>query len=773
MSFTSCKTGSLTDVAADLFQRLGIRLSPAELAADPEMMSRVFEDLLAEPGAEKREAARRNGGVYYTPRPIVSYMCRKVLLRHIGLDITSENGKAIVHKLLHETRVIDPASGSGAFILGMLEEMMAVLDIAEPGAGAAERYRRKLVLLRNCLFGIDVMEGAVEITKLRCRLSLIAEQRAAATLPEPEFNFTTGNALLRGGEGKTTGEGFDIVIGNPPYVNTRLIQQMGMRELLKAEYGWCDDLYHHFTFRGIELLKPGGYLSYICSDTFLRIASKENMRRLFLGLAEDGTGDADGEKIPCRVVEIIHTPKSFAAMVDTVLFILQKEAPVKESEVIYTDMRNADGVRPGIGEGEWGAPDHPPQWKPSHSCKGTTVFRDAGTPGGKWRIALSVYQQSMNHSIFPPNPYNCLLFDKVARPAAPVLSTWWPKIATSSCIAANRAEIRSHLKKLKAGETILLGMITDGGVGLQTGDNGVFLGAIAGTRSAERIRETRPGKLWRAIGEYPRIRKLYKAFRQCETEADVREALDRYEEPDIHSLFDGIKQQFGRRVFGKGAIYKVIDAKQIADIDKLSNAEKKKGIDDQKGRRWVSYFKGDRAGNKWLAETEYVIDWSGTNVARLMASEEARFQNEQFYFLEGFSWNLINGTRTSNDFKVKFIPRCINDVGGMKLSVYPDMQDIISAKFLVCLFNSRLVNRLTEAFINFTLNFQLNDARQIPIRIPTKKQLGIFNSLFDACYRIKEGVLSGASTEEEGELLLGDKEREIEEMVEELYGLRN
>jgi tRNA1(Val) A37 N6-methylase TrmN6 len=76
--------------------------------------------------------------------------------------------------------------------------------------------------------------------------------------------------------------GFDIVIGNPPYVNTKLISSMGISKKLEEEYGYCDDLYNHFTFRGLELLKSGGLLSYITSDTFLTLANQKEYADAFL-----------------------------------------------------------------------------------------------------------------------------------------------------------------------------------------------------------------------------------------------------------------------------------------------------------------------------------------------------------------------------------------------------------------------------------------------------------------------------------------------------------
>ncbi len=78
---------------------------------------------------------------------------------------------------------------------------------------------------------------------------------------------------------------------------------------------------------------------------------------------------------------------------------------------------------------------------------------------------------------------------------------------------------------------------------------------------------------------------------------------------------------------------------------------------------------------------------------------------------------------------------------------------------------------LTESFINFTVAFQLNDARQIPIIVPSPQQLLDFNQKFDACYKIKKQQFAGKHSESEAEALLKPIEKEIDRMVEELYGI--
>lgn len=149
-------------------------------------------------------------------------------MKHLDTEITSANSKQVIHKML-ETTVLDPACGSGAFPMGMLEEMMQVLEAVDPEgnlwiaemlkskdddflehisdfiADKQIRYVKKLGLLRNCLFGVDLLEYAVEITKLRCWLSLIVEQKVdfdkpnynLKPLPNLEFKFYKKNSLLR------------------------------------------------------------------------------------------------------------------------------------------------------------------------------------------------------------------------------------------------------------------------------------------------------------------------------------------------------------------------------------------------------------------------------------------------------------------------------------------------------------------------------------------------------------------------------------------------
>uniref|UniRef100_UPI0040488188 Eco57I restriction-modification methylase domain-containing protein n=1 Tax=Algoriphagus sp. TaxID=1872435 RepID=UPI0040488188 len=957
-----------------------------EIAVDPEMLGRIFENLLAEQSDDTKEAARKNTGAFYTPRPVVSYMCRSTLLKHLDTEIKPENSKTIIHKLL-ETTVLDPACGSGAFPMGMLEEMMQVLTTVDPEgkvwvaemmkskddefrdhisemfADGQVRYVKKLGLLRSCLFGVDLLEYAIEITKLRCWLSLIVEQRVDFSrenynlkpLPNLEFKFYKKNSLFRfykdqnlnnlieqidndklldelvnlenqyfiakrNHQGtkeeiknkivkllervvesqrdsitkqlnsvrsainhlvsnqeaekeiakllkkekalaeelatlsvfkntikdyfiervvfpgifnkESKNPGFDIVIGNPPYVNTKLISKMGISKKLEEEYGYCDDLYNHFTFRGLELLKSGGLLSYITSDTFLTLQTKKNMRMHFLGIAgsntSEGQADLFGEQLQqhipvanpdlfgnkkavqaslisvktentnhqflpeCRVTEIINTPKAFAAFVNTAIFTAEKKKADNNSELVYIDIRypNSDSFQ--ISDEEWkqiktskenisgwerildrsfSALGHDkPNWKISHTCDGKKVLMDNNSTLLKFRIPFQPYRQAINFSIFSPTEYNCQILDKIIKEARPAFDNWWSKIETSREIERNREALKRNISKLKVGETTIIGLLIDGGQGLATANNGMFVGYNSNSRFADRCKETRVQKLWAAIEDEPKIKRKFNLISDCESYDDVKAVLDDLKETEIWDLFDGIKEKFGLRVFGKGFMYRIISDSMIFDVDNITDKQKLEGI---KGKRtFVPYDKGDREGNRWYLETPYLIDWSEEAVDWLKSHSGHSgagmpvVRNPQFYFRNGFCWSDV--LDPSNAYiKCRLKGNTVNDVKSMSLYDESGLGD----KYFVFNINSRLFNRVLREFFNGTVAIQMNDIKKLPIKIPSEIELKAFNRKFDECLVIKKEYFAGEIDRAEMNTQLRPIEAEIDEMVNKLYGI--
>lgn len=172
-----------------------------EVAVDPEMLGKVFEKLVTE---------RNEKGSYYTPRAIVSFMCRETLKNYLGGSeklvyhhdengISVKEARSIVSKLSY-VKVCDPACGSGAYLVGMLHELHAIikaLDTTQGRATAQLDYQTKLSIISNNLYGVDNDPFATEIARLRLWLTLAVEYEGDVPQPLPnlEFKIETGDSL--------------------------------------------------------------------------------------------------------------------------------------------------------------------------------------------------------------------------------------------------------------------------------------------------------------------------------------------------------------------------------------------------------------------------------------------------------------------------------------------------------------------------------------------------------------------------------------------------
>ena len=418
-----------------------------EVALDPELLGKVFENLLAAYNPETGESARKQTGSYYTPRPIVDYMVEEALVATLAGQVCPTNGDAKfweerLHYLLDyakvsddadqwfsdgeadrivraisELKILDPAVGSGAFPMGVLHKLTLALRRLDPdnsrwerlqkerAAKRAEvafdtkddrtrreelveidetfkRYRdsdfgRKLYLIQNSIFGVDIQSIACQIAKLRFFISLAIEQLpdkdaenfGIKPLPNLETRFIAANTLigltrvrdltsakaldierqlrdnreryfhattrrqklnckrrdkvLRGklaeeltGVGMPADEaekiaywdpydqnastdffdtewmfgiadGFDVVIGNPPYVDSEMMTkiQSELREVYRAFYesakgNW--DLFVVFIERGIQLQKENGIISYIVPNKLIGATYTKSLRTMLL-----------------------------------------------------------------------------------------------------------------------------------------------------------------------------------------------------------------------------------------------------------------------------------------------------------------------------------------------------------------------------------------------------------------------------------------------------------------------------------------------------------
>ena len=237
-----------------------------EVSLDPELLGKVFENLLAAYNPETQTTARKQTGSFYTPREIVQYMVDESLVAHLkrtaGEDLEPEYRKLIqytdeepqltdeqkrqIMQSLYDCKVLDPACGSGAFPMGMLQQMVHILNRIDPNneqwkemmlnnaisetsdayrtATDEERaeivadiersfnesinrpdYARKLYLIENCIYGVDIQPIAIQISKLRFFISLVVDQKTnnnpvdnfgIRPLPNLEAKFVAANTLV-------------------------------------------------------------------------------------------------------------------------------------------------------------------------------------------------------------------------------------------------------------------------------------------------------------------------------------------------------------------------------------------------------------------------------------------------------------------------------------------------------------------------------------------------------------------------------------------------
>lgn len=463
-----------------------------DVSLDPELLGKVFENLLASYNPETQTTARKQTGSFYTPREIVQYMVDESLVAHLKRtvgdnleteyrkliqytdeepNLTDKQRKAILQSI-YQCKVLDPACGSGAFPMGMLQQMVHILNRIDPdnkewkemmvknaisetseaylNATDEERkemvadiersfnenvnrpdYARKLYLIENCIYGVDIQPIAIQISKLRFFISLVVDQKTndnpvdnfgIRPLPNLEAKFVAANTLIgidkkdanlftsdkvlqKETEMKDTkhrifsaktvktkrkhieriaalrkelavmledigavgneeaillaswdmfdqnatssffdpewmfaiNDGFDIVIGNPPYVQ---LQSNGgnwgkvYRDCGYSTFTNTGDLYCLMYERGYQLLCQGGFLCYITSNTWMRASYGEKLR-ILLATKMD----------PLIVLDFAGLKVFESATVDTNIILLGKSVNRHQTICVATGKANADSVR--------------------------------------------------------------------------------------------------------------------------------------------------------------------------------------------------------------------------------------------------------------------------------------------------------------------------------------------------------------------------------------------------------------------------------------------
>ena len=188
----------------DTFERYNFTIdenepNEKEVGVDPEMLGRIFENLLED---------NKDKGAFYTPKEIVQYMCEESLIAYLGdteanrklvkeFDESGIKNKAELIEKLKDVKICDPAIGSGAFPMGMLNILYRIRMKLEKLDDTAENIVRiKKEIIQNNIYGVDIEAGAVDIARLRFWLSIVVDETEPIPLPNLDYKIMQGNSLL-------------------------------------------------------------------------------------------------------------------------------------------------------------------------------------------------------------------------------------------------------------------------------------------------------------------------------------------------------------------------------------------------------------------------------------------------------------------------------------------------------------------------------------------------------------------------------------------------
>ncbi|MFA5778505.1 MAG: N-6 DNA methylase, partial [Elusimicrobiota bacterium] len=283
---------------------------------------------------------RKEQGIYYTPTYIVDYIVKNTV---------GEVLKTAKPKNVRKLRILDPACGSGSFLTAAYDELFNYW-IGQNEKQSEFGTVQKTEILSNNIYGVDLDKQAVEITQvnlllknlyrrerlpmlknIRCGNSLIDDPQIAGKKAfnwEEEFPFVRHseakpkNLAFKNVQSEESQNGFDVIIGNPPYVRPHKIT-INDKEFFWEKYKTFkakSDIYSCFMERGIDLLKEGGLFSFIVPHTWTSLESFFEIRKYIME--------------NCRIVKLVQLPQKVfqEATVETTIFVLQKEKNKSKSK---------------------------------------------------------------------------------------------------------------------------------------------------------------------------------------------------------------------------------------------------------------------------------------------------------------------------------------------------------------------------------------------------------------------------------------------------------
>ncbi|GAB1372826.1 hypothetical protein MASR1M45_28890 [Candidatus Kapaibacterium sp.] len=826
-----------------------------DIALDPELLGLVFENLLAEadPDENVSKSARKQSGSFYTPRKVIDYMINESLVLYFNnylkvnnaninnakskisnlvyfnsIDENDKTFSSLIIDAIDSMRVLDPACGSGAFPMGMLHRIVNILSIVDennkiwvkkqlekvaPELRESMKkefdqhkldYARKIGLIRNCIYGIDIQPMAVMITKLRFFISLLIEQKIninsddknykISPMPNIETKIICANSLRelqpnifdeqllvqlnsaridyynpeisieekesvsnniaellsalypRFAEISTgikykddesrklhnkslikewfkhsiitapffnmqaffpeiSNNGFDIVIGNPPYGGNNIDDDVKTYLGLGSK-----DPYGAFIARFLSNgeretpLKNNGVLSYIVSDTFMTIKSHKQLRT---------------QMMKNYIYKIIRVhPDTFKATVNTAILITQRNTEkCKENDKSDKLILKVPDEHKCLMADMTNVSIHS-----NHDRFLEILYKTAGFEEhqniSSSEYAIYTYPQNLiatnsNLPFFVASPKLFVFMNDSEN-----IKKEKVKIGEKD-IFARVIEINNQ--KIKVAK---LEQVAEVKVGLQTGDNDSYLYQNPNSR----------GK-YTSIVDYKKYLLSEEDLSKIRTDEKLR----------LEVIEKGISRDNKKS-------NRYFDGKYIIPYDKGGESDADEG--------WLPNY---------YVPTNYFIDWSEWAVKRMktLTTEQrnkekgekggnnsiaSRFQNSETYYKIGLTFSITGIYAPS--FRL-----CSGGTWDVKGSF---IESVIDRNILLGNLSCKFVKYLAKCFVYHTVDLQVDAVKEIPILINIKKEINIREKVNSLILNQQKNLAYD---------YVGNEQIEIDKLIYDSYGL--
>jgi type I restriction-modification system DNA methylase subunit len=644
---------------------------------------------------------RKQEGVFYTPQWVVEQIVSKTVRRAV---------KGKTYEELFDTKILDPACGSGTFLIAAYTELVRY---AESVHGSPLGYDDRKRLFLSCVFGVDKDDRACDIAKLNVSLVLAEKNRR---LPSLSHNIQCGDSLITSelidySKGKRWKDrfpevfkrehpGFDVIIGNPPYLSAKDFDESTKFEtVLREEFGEVKDLYWLFIQLNHRLIRDNGIWGFIVPNTFFTLTHYRDVRELLRNDYES------------QIVDLSPNVFKDAYVFNAILIAKKNPRPANHLEIAYLPKESAGRVN----------------------------FA---------RLSYDEISQYPKMPFFTPNEvYE--RFDKRLLKRAGELSVQFEReILNAKSYQKNRERINDHLGSLKPGEITLLGLACEGSQGLVTGNNSRYIGLMPEDGEQQL-------HIWQEFNL--KLAMVSRGF----------EFLDQSER-NTHSLYEKAEELKAKKkdpiLFGKKFLYKTISPQQVRDYTSLSPNEMCNGIADSK-KCWVLYFRGNDQGDVWRVQNPEYICWSREYVKELREGvvTNSRWQGDRYFFKSGFGWVDYFDER----IKGFYVEPTVYSKNVVKFhsEYFPD-------EYALGLLNSSYASYYVKRYITNTRTLQVNDGKLVPLVVGSSAQTHEVVIRVKEIIELKRQEQASLEANERARLAerVQSRERELDDLVFEIYG---